>query len=159
PHLVLDAHVPQSLRARVNRRRGACCRADRLRPGRRPAAAAGGKGLRGVLLQPCTRRLPAIRFCAHERRRVRRHARTRLRRNVGHREHETPMLTRREFLVAGTGLATLSAHDTGAQPLPPSARPNILFILADDLGWRDLSCYGRPDYTTPTLDELATRGV
>jgi arylsulfatase A-like enzyme len=38
-------------------------------------------------------------------------------------------------------------------------RPNIIFILADDLGWADLSCYGRPDYVTPHLDQLATQGV
>lgn len=40
-----------------------------------------------------------------------------------------------------------------------SALPNIIFILADDLGWGDLSCYGRPDFTTPHLDALAARGV
>ena len=39
------------------------------------------------------------------------------------------------------------------------SRPNIVFILADDLGWGDLSCYGRPDYATPNLDRLATEGV
>lgn len=38
-------------------------------------------------------------------------------------------------------------------------RPNILFILADDLGWGDLGCYGRPDYQTPTLDRLAREGI
>jgi len=37
--------------------------------------------------------------------------------------------------------------------------PNILFVLADDMGYADLSCYGRPDYRTPTLDRLATQGV
>jgi arylsulfatase A-like enzyme len=36
---------------------------------------------------------------------------------------------------------------------------NVLFILADDLGWRDLGCYGRPDYATPVLDTLAARGL
>lgn len=38
-------------------------------------------------------------------------------------------------------------------------RPNIVFILADDLGWGDLSCYGRPDYQTPVLDKLAGQGL
>lgn len=37
--------------------------------------------------------------------------------------------------------------------------PDIVFILADDLGWGDLSCYGRPDFRTPTLDGLAAQGV
>jgi arylsulfatase A-like enzyme len=38
-------------------------------------------------------------------------------------------------------------------------RPNILMIVADDLGYADLSCYGHPDYTTGSLDALAQRGV
>lgn len=39
------------------------------------------------------------------------------------------------------------------------APPNIVFILADDLGYGDLSCYGRPDYRTPAIDRIAERGV
>ncbi|MGP4115074.1 sulfatase family protein [Streptomyces sp. 4N509B] len=41
----------------------------------------------------------------------------------------------------------------------PSRRPNILVILADDLGWADLSCYGSPHIHTPNLDRLARDGV
>jgi arylsulfatase A-like enzyme len=37
--------------------------------------------------------------------------------------------------------------------------PNILFILADDLGWADLSCYGSDAIRTPNLDRLAAGGV
>jgi len=37
--------------------------------------------------------------------------------------------------------------------------PNIVFILADDLGYADLSCYGRRDYQTPHIDRLAAEGV
>ncbi|WP_053850621.1 sulfatase [Streptomyces sp. NRRL B-24085] len=40
-----------------------------------------------------------------------------------------------------------------------SRRPNILFILADDLGYADLSCYGARHIHTPNLDRLAARGV
>lgn len=38
-------------------------------------------------------------------------------------------------------------------------RPNIIFILADDLGYADLSIYGQTDYQTPHLDKLASQGV
>ena len=37
--------------------------------------------------------------------------------------------------------------------------PNIVFILADDLGWADLSVYGQTDFQTPVLDRLAADGV
>ena len=39
------------------------------------------------------------------------------------------------------------------------ARPNILFILCDDLGINDLHCYGRQDHHTPNLDRLAQQGM
>ncbi|MFL5741764.1 MAG: sulfatase [Flavisolibacter sp.] len=38
-------------------------------------------------------------------------------------------------------------------------RPNIIYIMADDMGYADLSCYGRKDYQTPHLDKLAMQGV
>src|SRR5437773_5149383 len=68
----------------------------------------------------------------------------------------TPPVTRREFLGAAVATAAASSVGQAAQPAP---RPNILFILADDLGYGDLSCYGRPDYRTPNLDRLALQGV
>lgn len=39
------------------------------------------------------------------------------------------------------------------------AQPNIVFFLADDLGWRDLGCYGSAFYETPNIDELARTGT
>jgi arylsulfatase A-like enzyme len=38
-------------------------------------------------------------------------------------------------------------------------QPNIIYIMADDLGYADLSCYGRRDYQTPNLDKLASQGM
>ena len=37
--------------------------------------------------------------------------------------------------------------------------PNIVFILADDLGWRDLGCYGNKIHETPNIDKLASQGM
>ena len=38
-------------------------------------------------------------------------------------------------------------------------KSNVIFILIDDLGWRDLSCYGSTFYETPHLDQLAREGM
>jgi arylsulfatase A-like enzyme len=38
-------------------------------------------------------------------------------------------------------------------------RPNIIYIMTDDLGYADLSCYGRKDYQTPNLDKLCSQGI
>src|SRR4051812_27682032 len=39
------------------------------------------------------------------------------------------------------------------------AQPNVVLILADDLGWTDLSCYGSDFYQTPQIDRLAREGM
>ena len=45
-------------------------------------------------------------------------------------------------------------------PLTTDAqRPNIIFILTDDMGYGDLSCYGRKEYQTPNIDKLSAQGV
>lgn len=43
--------------------------------------------------------------------------------------------------------------------LSAQQKPNFVFILVDDLGWADLSCYGSTSYDTPNLDKLAGSGV
>ena len=45
------------------------------------------------------------------------------------------------------------------QNMDMARRPNIVFILIDDLGWRDLGCYGSSFYETPALDKLAAEGM
>ncbi|HTH51717.1 MAG TPA: sulfatase-like hydrolase/transferase [Pyrinomonadaceae bacterium] len=67
-------------------------------------------------------------------------------------------LGRREF-IAGTAAAVTAGGAIKSSLTQAATRPNILFILADDMGWADLSCYGRPDYKTPNLDRLASQGM
>ena len=43
--------------------------------------------------------------------------------------------------------------------LAQKSNPNILFILVDDLGWRDLGCYGSSFYETPNIDKLCAEGI
>lgn len=69
-------------------------------------------------------------------------------------------MTRRDLLRgAATGMIALamSRNSKGAQPEAKS--PNIVFILADDLGYADVACYGRPDLSTPNIDSIARRGL
>jgi arylsulfatase A-like enzyme len=67
-------------------------------------------------------------------------------------------LTRRQFVGGAVGAAAVAGVVSNF-PVSAATKPNILFILADDLGWGDLSCYGRPDYRTPNLDRLAQQGM
>jgi arylsulfatase A-like enzyme len=71
---------------------------------------------------------------------------------------KNPEITRRQF-VGGTIASIAAGSSLFAGSAAAGQRANILFILADDLGWGDLSCYGRPDYKTPKLDALAAQGM
>jgi arylsulfatase A-like enzyme len=66
-------------------------------------------------------------------------------------------ISRRSFLQSSFAAAALSALPE--LRLSSGRPPNIVFILADDLGYGDLSCYGRPDYRTPQLDQFAREGL
>ncbi|MGC1240666.1 MAG: arylsulfatase [Chryseosolibacter sp.] len=58
--------------------------------------------------------------------------------------------------AAGIMLVLFSAAGIRAQT---AAKPNIIFILADDLGYGDLSCYGQKHFQTPNIDKLALQGM
>ena len=75
---------------------------------------------------------------------------------------ERKTLTRRRMLRAlGAGLGALALPGglRAAAGRGDGKRPNILFILTDDLGWGDPGCFGHPYIRTPNLDKLAKQGT
>ncbi|QDT75600.1 sulfatase-like hydrolase/transferase [Lacipirellula limnantheis] len=62
-------------------------------------------------------------------------------------------------LAAAIYCSMLIGQGRADESAPPAVRPNVILILADDLGVNDLGCYGRRDHQTPHLDQLASEGV
>lgn len=56
-------------------------------------------------------------------------------------------------------VSAITVSGAAAQEAGSQARPNILFVLVDDFGPRDLSCYGSTLYETPNMDRLAAEGA
>jgi arylsulfatase A-like enzyme len=72
-------------------------------------------------------------------------------------------MNRRRFLKHCAAIGLASALPAGcsaaAKKAAPTTRPNVIFILVDDLGWMDLGCQGSTFYQTPNLDRLAASGM
>ena len=78
----------------------------------------------------------------------------RLRSKRGARNHEGVLKPACRVMLLGALLAL------AVRPLPAApSQPNVILILADDLGWTDLHCYGSDLYQTPHIDQLAREGM
>lgn len=62
------------------------------------------------------------------------------------------------FLIPFTGVLLLSIGNSQAQKTN-SSRPNIIYIMCDDMGYGDLACYGQPYIKTPNIDRMAREGM
>ncbi|MGL1891438.1 MAG: sulfatase [Spirochaetaceae bacterium] len=60
-------------------------------------------------------------------------------------------------IILGLGLLSCTSGDLETEVL--QSRPNVVFITADDLGWKDIGCYGNQDISTPNIDALAENGT
>ena len=65
------------------------------------------------------------------------------------------MKTRLRFVLALLSLLSLAIANAADKP----TRPNIVIILADDLGYGDLSCFGQTKWKTPNIDQMAAEGT
>lgn len=68
--------------------------------------------------------------------------------------------TNKKLIVVIVILLGMISHVVDAQTTnPKTKKPNIIFILADDLGYAEIGCYGSDNYKTPNIDKLASQGL
>ena len=66
---------------------------------------------------------------------------------------------RRVILLATLVATILAINPSDARAAEKPAKPNVIFILIDDMGWTDLACFGSKLYETPNIDRLAAGGM
>ncbi len=66
---------------------------------------------------------------------------------------------RRTFLKAGAGPVVAGLLGCSVSGPQESKKPNIVIVIADDLAWRDIGCYGATQISTPNIDKLAAEGM
>ena len=70
-----------------------------------------------------------------------------------------PLMKYLSELLFAVALAIPCCFAASLHAAEPARKPNIVFILADDLGYGDLSCYGQQKFKTPNIDRLAAGGM
>lgn len=68
-------------------------------------------------------------------------------------------MNRRDFIKFAGGIAAASCLGNKFFAVEKSQKPNFVFILIDDMGWRDAGCYGSKFYETPNIDRLASEAM
>jgi arylsulfatase A-like enzyme len=121
------------------------------------------------LLSPSRRQLPFSDSCSHPKNRCDQRrglfgaAPTMARRRRALPKDASDVSTPRLRTAGAWRLVLLGCLLLGSWSFAPCAsaadRPNIVFIMADDMGYGDVGCYGAPDVRTPNIDKLAAQGV
>lgn len=65
----------------------------------------------------------------------------------------------RRFFLKSAAIGAAAAAMPTLIKCSESVRPNVVFIIGDDISWNDLGCYGHPTIRTPNIDRLASEGV
>lgn len=63
------------------------------------------------------------------------------------------------FFISGSLLMVAGERVNAQSPKHTPSKPNVVFIIADDLGYGDLSCYGQEKFSTPNIDKVAQHGM
>ena len=75
------------------------------------------------------------------------------------RSSSTNSVTRRNVLAAAAAAPLALTARAQSNRGAAGTKPNIVYIMADDMGYADLSCYGRREYKTPNIDSIGASGV
>src|SRR6476660_1979098 len=70
-----------------------------------------------------------------------------------------PQLHRVRSFLALLSIAATALTPSAAIAAEPKSKPNIVYIMADDLGYTDVACYGSKYYETPNIDRMAGEGM
>lgn len=68
-------------------------------------------------------------------------------------------IDRRQVMAGGVSLALAPSLGAAVRAKNANRQPNIVFLMADDMGYADISCNGRPDFATPNIDGIARAGI
>jgi uncharacterized sulfatase len=71
--------------------------------------------------------------------------------------HLSPLGVKLSVVI--TALAVFAGPFSPAKGATPAEKPNIVFLLIDDMGWPDVACYGHPFHETPQIDQLCRQGM
>ena len=68
-------------------------------------------------------------------------------------------ISEKSLWLLGMVPAITMSFNSGSEKSKTTEKPNVIFVLLDDMGYGDLSCYGQKAFTTPAIDRMAEEGI